>query len=154
MEPEKHALSGQCQCGNIRYRINGEPLTLYACHCLDCQAQSSSAFGLSMWVNFDDFELQQGKLKSWSTRADDDTEKQCAFCPNCGTRIYHASDDSIISLKAGSLDDKSQLKPVAHIWTKRAHDWIALEKQGVICCTEHPEDFYDILTAWKKRGNT
>lgn len=142
-------LSGGCQCGYIRYRVNGEPLTLYACHCLDCQAQSSSAFGLSMWVNFDDFELQQGEMKFWSTRLDDGTEKQCAFCPNCGTRIYHASDKSIISLKAGSLDDKSLLNPVAHIWTKRAHDWLALEKQSVIGCTGQPDNYDEILLAWK-----
>ena len=143
-------LQGSCQCGHIRYTINGDPLTLYACHCLDCQAQSASAFGLSMWVNYDDFELRLGELSFWSTEADDGSKKQCAFCPNCGTRIYHASDSSIISLKAGSLDEKSLLQPVAHIWTKRAHDWLGLENRGVICFTQQPENFDEIIQAWQK----
>ncbi|MCP4433794.1 MAG: GFA family protein [Gammaproteobacteria bacterium] len=146
----RHKLRGGCQCGYIRYRIVGEPLTLYACHCLDCQAQSASAFGLSMWVNFVDFELQQGELKFWSARADNGSDKQCAFCPNCGTRIYHASDREIISLKAGSLDDKSILQPVAHIWTKRAYEWLGLGNKGVICCTEQPVQFDEILQAWRQ----
>lgn len=45
--------TGRCVCGGIRYQLNAEPLTLYACHCAYCQAQSGSAFGLSMpvpWV--------------------------------------------------------------------------------------------------------
>jgi len=41
---------GGCQCGHVRYRLNGPPLTLCACHCRDCQKQSASAFGMSLWV--------------------------------------------------------------------------------------------------------
>ncbi|MEM7293879.1 MAG: hypothetical protein AAF420_10870, partial [Pseudomonadota bacterium] len=50
MPKQEDTLQGGCQCGATRYRINGQPLTFYACHCLDCQKQSSSAFGLSLWV--------------------------------------------------------------------------------------------------------
>jgi len=147
--------TGGCQCENIRYRINGEPLTLYACHCLDCQKQSSSAFGLSMWVARDDFELQSGKLRFWSTTADDGSEKRCAFCPECGTRIYHVFGDASdpISLKAGTLDDTSRLDPVAHIWTKRAHRWLELERCGIICHSAEPDNFDRILAAWSARSS-
>ncbi len=149
----KSIYSGQCQCGNIRYRINGEPLTFYACHCLDCQAQSASAFGLSMLVVVDDFELIAGALKFWSTTADDGSAKICAFCSECGTRIYHANDDAAapISLKAGSLDNNSQISPIAHIWTKRAHRWLGLEKPGTIICPGQPDDFGEIINAWACR---
>jgi hypothetical protein len=145
--------SGQCQCGNISYRVNGEPLTFYACHCLDCQQQSASAFGLSLLVAVDDFELIAGRLKFWSKTVDDGSVKNCAFCPECGTRIYHASDDPAapISLKAGSLDNVSQLSPVAHIWTKRAHRWLDLEKPGTIICAGQPDDFGEIISAWACR---
>ncbi len=153
MIDSKSILTGQCQCGNIRYQINGEPLTLYACHCRACQAQSASAFGMSMLVAVDDFELTAGKLKFWSTTADDGSVKHCAFCPECGTRIYHASDDSTdsISVKAGSLDNILQLAPVAHIWTKRAHHWLDLEKPGTIICQSQPDDFSEIIDAWASR---
>jgi hypothetical protein len=42
--------TGGCVCGATCYRLTAEPLTLYACHCTDCQKRSGSAFGLSMWV--------------------------------------------------------------------------------------------------------
>jgi len=149
----KSILTGQCQCGNIRYRINDEPLTLYACHCRACQAQSASAFGLSMLVAVDDFELTAGKLKFWSTTADEGSAKHCAFCPECGTRIYHASDDPTdsISVKAGSLNNILQLAPVAHIWTKRAHRWLDLEKTGTIIYQGQPQDYAEIIDAWAGR---
>jgi hypothetical protein len=40
----------ECVCGAVEYRVTAEPLTLYACHCTDCQALSSSAFRISMPV--------------------------------------------------------------------------------------------------------
>jgi hypothetical protein len=43
-------LTGACQCRNVRYEIGREPLTVYVCHCTECQRQSASAFSLSMIV--------------------------------------------------------------------------------------------------------
>ncbi|MBW4535755.1 MAG: GFA family protein [Pleurocapsa minor HA4230-MV1] len=57
--------TGGCQCGQIRYEIQAEPLTLYACHCKECQKQSSSAFGMSMPVPRDAVVILQGQPKQW-----------------------------------------------------------------------------------------
>lgn len=153
MNSSEKPLEGGCQCGYIRYRIAGDPVTLYACHCLHCQSQSSSAFGLSMWVRTQDFELLSGQLKLWVETADDGSDKHCTFCPQCGSRIYHSGGDAdeILSLKAGSLDDKSALTPIAHIWTKRAHSWLKLEQKGVACYDTEPDSFDEIVGAWGDR---
>ena len=37
-------LTGGCQCKGVRYQITAEPLTVYVCHCTECQCQSASAF--------------------------------------------------------------------------------------------------------------
>ncbi len=43
---------GGCQCGAVRYEIEAEEIqTLYCCHCLECQHQSSSGFGMSLLVS-------------------------------------------------------------------------------------------------------
>ena len=81
---------GGCQCGTVRYRINGTPLTLYACHCAECQKQSASAFGLSLWIDSSHLEILSGKPKIWERPADSGDTVVCAFCPDCGSRIYHA----------------------------------------------------------------
>ena len=50
-------LTGSCQCGALRYRITETPLTLYCCHCSECQAQASSAFGMSLRIPASGIEL-------------------------------------------------------------------------------------------------
>lgn len=50
-----YAITGGCRCGGIRYRITNAPLFVMACHCTDCQEQTSSAFSLGMPVDKDGF---------------------------------------------------------------------------------------------------
>jgi hypothetical protein len=141
---------GGCQCGHVRYRLNGPPLTLYACHCRDCQKQSASAFGMSLWVRRDDFEIVSGELSFWTTRGDSGAAKICAFCRHCGTRIHHAADDdrTPFSVKAGTLDETSGLQPVAHIWTKRAQPWALIDRERQPCFAEEPED-EELMRLWQ-----
>ena len=146
---------GGCQCGAVRYRITGAPLTLYACHCTDCQKQSSSAFGMSLWVRQADFQIVAGEPKLWQVTAESGRQKTCAFCADCGSRIYHAfsGDPDVLSLKAGSLDDTSWLRPVGHIWTRSAQPWVTFE--GVapeLVCAKEPETFDAFLAAAKEQS--
>jgi hypothetical protein len=46
-----YAITGGCRCGSIRYRVTKAPLFVMACHCTDCQEQTSSAFSLGMPVD-------------------------------------------------------------------------------------------------------
>ena len=136
---------GGCQCGKVRYRITAKPLALYCCHCTECQAQSASAFGMSMWVKSDAFKVLQGELSYYSRQASRNGTMTCAFCCDCGTRLYHqaGSDEGVYAIKAGSLDDSSGLKPGGHIWTRSAHAWVGpmiAACDGPAFETE-PEDF-------------
>ena len=138
------AANGGCQCGKIRYRLIAEPLMLYICHCSDCQKQSASAFGMSLRMRPRDVEFVHGEklMRSWETRGEDGSLKRCHFCPNCGTRIMHASDDTeeSVSIKAGSLDDTSGLRPRAHIWMKSAQSWVTIEREQFACFDAEPDD--------------
>ena len=100
------ALTGGCQCGDVRYEILGEPVDLYVCHCGECRKQSSSAFGISLIVRAADFVLLSGALKVWRRPATLAGSIDCAFCPNCGSRVFHgnADTDDVVSIKGGSLD--------------------------------------------------
>ncbi len=146
-------MEGGCQCGNIRYRINASPHILYTCHCSDCQKQSSSAFGMSLIVDTAAVEFVNGDadLKFWDTRGGDGKLKRCAFCPDCGTRLYHGSeDDQQISIKAGSLDDTSQLQPIAHIWLRSAQPWVVFERDKFHCFQQEPDNEEALAQQWQK----
>ena len=115
-------MEGGCQCGYVRYRINQAPLRLNVCHCTDCQRQSGSAFGMSLVIKPESFALLSGTLKEFTTQADSGRTKVCAFCPECGVRIYNCT-PALYSVKAGTLDDTSGLQPDAHYWTRSKQRW-------------------------------
>lgn len=148
--------TGGCQCGAVRYRLTGGARMLYVCHCTDCQKQSSSAFGMSLIVDRADVEFTRGgkRLKTWETRGDDGELKRCAFCPDCGTRLYHAPEaaDEPISIKAGSLDDTAWLRPVAQIWLQSAQSWVSIDRELFQCFEQEPEDEAELERRWQ-RGN-
>lgn len=125
MNPQ--SLRGGCQCGYVRYSMDGEFHALNVCHCRDCQVQSGSAFGMSLVIAPDAFRLESGTLKKFVAAADSGRQKTCAFCPQCGVRIYNAT-RALMSVKAGTLDDTSWLRPDAHYWARRHQSWLALPR--------------------------
>ncbi|NKB98068.1 MAG: aldehyde-activating protein [Pseudomonadales bacterium] len=128
------ALKGRCQCGHIRYRLEEPVHRLNVCHCLDCQRQSGSAFGMSLVIQPDSFCLTSGTLKFFELRAASGRDKQCAFCPECAVRIYNAT-SALMSIKAGTLDEPYALDPDAHYWVKRKLPWVPLP-DGTPCFEE------------------
>lgn len=146
-------LTGGCQCGQVKYRLKEEPLALYACHCLDCQKQSSSAFGMSMWMHREAVEFYSGQLSFWTTRDERGAQKICAFCGNCGSRIYHAAGDEpkILSMKAGSLDDTSWLQPTCHLWTKRMQPWVRIDSKYDKCYASEPPNDEELMRQYTQK---
>lgn len=148
--------TGGCQCGSIRYKLVGTPQMLYVCHCTDCQRQSSSAFGMSLRMNPHDIDFSQShkQLQTWDTRGGDGTVKRCAFCADCGTRIMHGSDDpdEVVSIKAGSLDDTSRLRPVAHIWLRSAQPWVQIDRNQYRCFDQEPENEDELRRLWQTQN--
>jgi hypothetical protein len=119
---------GGCQCGNVRYRIEADPVTLIVCHCSECQRQTGSAFGMSLIVPADALVMEGGEPKTFSRLADSGKSVVCAFCKDCGTRIYHAPEAfaATVNIKPGTLDDTSGLEPRAHVWTSSKQPWVPI----------------------------
>jgi hypothetical protein len=141
-------MTGGCQCGAIRYEITSFPLLLYTCNCTDCQRQTGSAFALNMPVRFKDFRILQGEPNGWHHTSPNGTPVISRFCGHCGTRLYGERDGrpETVSLRAGTLDDRSWLVPVAHFFTRSAQPWDSphparsvlrpSQTAGVACCRD------------------
>jgi hypothetical protein len=133
------ALAGGCQCGAVRYEIAAEPLTVYVCHCRECQKQSASAFGISLVVPGDAFHLQRGEVRTWSRPTDSGRTLDCMFCGTCGSPVWHASPGSAtITVKGGSLDAPVDLTHAVHSWTSRKLPGVIIP-EGATQCPEEPD---------------
>jgi hypothetical protein len=120
--------TGGCQCGQARYRVSGEPLRVAVCHCLECQRETGSAFSMGMFMKRDQFRLEQGALKTFERTSERGRVVRAHFCPDCGTRIYVEPPfaPALVSLRPGTLDDPSQLRPALHAWTRSRQGWLVL----------------------------
>jgi len=136
------AFAGGCLCGAVRYRCQVVKLSVYCCHCRDCQKRSGGAFAEWAVVARDSFivedgapvALRHGATVFWS-------------CPNCGVRLWaeQVEQSDIVYLAAGALCDTSHLLPVAHIWTKSAQPWIRFNDDATLY-QEQPADFRVFIT--------
>jgi hypothetical protein len=110
--------TGGCLCGDVRYRVEGEPVHVGRCHCADCRKESGSAFSVYAQWPVAAFEIS-GEIATYDGRG---------FCPRCGSRLLNPPDpgDPLVEIRIGTLDDAPfGLQPEAEIWTKRREPWLA-----------------------------
>lgn len=144
-------LTGGCACGAIRYEITTMPLLLYACHCTDCQRRSGSAFALNMPVAAKTLRIVKGAPKGWRNTSGSGATTTSWFCGDCGSRIYGARDgrpDSM-TIRAGTLDDTSWLRPAAHLYMRSAQPWETIIGSEAACFDIGPADFSKLAAAWQ-----
>ena len=144
-------LTGRCQCGQLTFRVTQQPTTLYCCHCTECQGQASSAFGMTLLVPADGVEIS-GPHEGFVRDAGNPNAVEGVFCPQCGTRVVHLGrgTDSTSGVKAGTLDDKSWLHPVGHIWTDSAQRWLQLD--GLIYGKQPQDNCGALIRAFEKQN--
>lgn len=125
---------GGCECKAVRYVVTGEPIVVYACHCTICQSQSGSAFGMAVRIRSEDFHLVSGKLKTFSRQSEIGQVFTNSFCPDCGTRIHHQPSFAVghLSLKPGTLDDTSWVRPTHHVFTRSAQSWMVFPEDAEV----------------------
>ena len=126
-------IEGGCQCGAVRYRMTGPPLTIYNCHCKDCQRFSGATHAMSMVVARERIELIGGVLAAYEKTADSGRVARMQACAVCGTKVWNepASSRGILILKPGTLDDMSWAEPVGNIWTAGRAPWVAIDEHLV-----------------------
>lgn len=130
--------TGRCQCGEVCYESSGQAVGLYIFHCRECQKQSASAFGITLDVPRAGFRLTQGNPKYWTRNTDSGGKLRCAFCPACGSRLWHESEPAseTVSIKAGSLDEPIDVSQAVHVWVTRKLPGIVIPDDA----TQFPED--------------
>jgi hypothetical protein len=83
---------------------------------------------MTLVVNEADFRLTQGEPKTFASKSAAGRAKLGAFCPECGTRIYHKPEwrKGTVSIKPGTLDDTRWLTPDMHLWTSSKQTWFTI----------------------------
>ncbi|MBN9333686.1 GFA family protein [Devosia sp.] len=121
-------VEGGCQCGGARYRLKASPLSVYNCHCKDCQRFSGAGWSMSMIVRNADFELLQGEIARYDRKAESGNVIAMNFCAHCHGWLWNdppAADIKVV--RAGTLDDIDWAAPVGNIWTDSKAAWTHID---------------------------
>jgi hypothetical protein len=119
---------GGCLCGAVRYRVTGDPIVVWVCHCTFCKRRTGSAFGLSAYFNEAAVQIINGELKVYQYRSDENNRwLRMEFCSTCGTTVTGVAEGfpGARFITGGTLEDPDWIKPAAHAWTRSALHWMA-----------------------------
>jgi hypothetical protein len=114
-------LTGGCQCGAVRYRLEATPGG-NLCHCRMCQKASSGPFMAFGGVPSSSFVIARGSLSLF--RSSDIAER--GFCAACGTPLtYRVLGGQRVGVTLGSLDDPNAVAPEEQFGAESRVSWLA-----------------------------
>jgi len=139
--------TGGCICGAVRYKLLDDPLFVHVCHCTECQRDSGGAFQVTALMLAKDFQLTgQECTYSYVTRKSGNNYKQyrCEVCC-CTLAGINTSQATVMVVRPGTIDDTSDVRPGAHIWTREKQSWFAIPDD-----VPSFEEEYDYTQLWPK----
>lgn len=104
------AVTGGCQCGAVRYRVEGGLNNPHICHCRMCQKAAGNFFMPLAGAPREKVVVTRGE-PGWFHSSD---VVRRGFCAACGTPLFFdpvTSSEMLVTL--GSLDDPSHYRPVS-----------------------------------------
>jgi hypothetical protein len=98
--------TGGCQCGAVRFRVEGDLSDSSICHCRMCQ----KAFG----AYYAPLVSSRKAVLTWTRGAPKTFQSsnfvKRGFCADCGTPLTYEAPDGV-ALAAGAFDDPAALPP-------------------------------------------
>ncbi|HEX2558633.1 GFA family protein [Phenylobacterium sp.] len=113
-------ITGGCQCGAIRFRVDGELGEATICHCRMCQKAFGALYGPFVRVKLAELTWTRGE----PARFQSSNKVRRGFCRDCGTPLTYEEDQEIIDLTIGAFDDPTPIRPVKQLATDRAVPWV------------------------------
>ncbi len=132
-------IEGACLCGDVRYTTTAAPVVVALCHCTHCQRQSGAAFSVNVGVPKGALTFTAAKPQVYTDLGSSGQPVYRHFCGRCGSPIFSdvVSRPTLDWVKAGTLDDRSWLRPTLAIWCDSAQPWVG-QPDGVKAFPQAP----------------
>ncbi|MSP74761.1 MAG: GFA family protein [Rhodospirillaceae bacterium] len=121
-------LTGRCLCGAISYQIDGDPIVVAHCHCLDCQRLSGA--GHATGAMFPDAGIRlNGEPATYSTTSEAGNTVMRLFCRRCGSPLFgkNTGMPGFMTVSLGTLDSSGGLKPQVAIFARTRRNWDVMD---------------------------
>ncbi len=115
-------LQGACQCGAIRFRIEGEPKWIAHCHCADCRRATGAAVSTYVGVERDRTKWLARQPKTHHSSKG----VTRSFCGDCGSPIAYegARWPTEIHFFIGLFERPEELVPQNQVYEAERLPWL------------------------------
>ncbi|WP_428606616.1 GFA family protein [Sedimenticola sp.] len=132
------SLTGECFCGEVKYKIEGSLRDARSCHCSRCRKAFSSQASAYALVDPSEFKWVRGEelLTTFSSQHGFGLQ----FCSQCGSTLCGLYNDEIHGVTLGCLNEDPRIEIGRHIFVGSKASWEVMP-EGVTQYQEHaPED--------------
>ena len=121
--------TGRCLCGDVTYELAGDLMATAVCHCDHCQRQGGGDFSVNLVAHESQLTVS-GTLQTYVETGEqrDGEYVRRRFCGSCGSPIVSelVQTPGVIAVKAGTLDDRSDVRPTVEVWCADRQPWVEL----------------------------
>lgn len=138
-------LSGGCQCGAVRFRVEGEPQCASICWCRMCQKAFGGPFGALVTVIVAQLAWTRGQRATF--QSSDNIQR--GFCAACGTPLTFEWSADKIDLAVFAFDDPSAVEPGVQLAVASRPAWMdhlagmpvraPMGPTGAVVSRQHPD---------------
>jgi hypothetical protein len=126
----------RCACGRVEVTVQGEPLSVYVCHCDFCQRRSGNVFIASAQFPEDRVLTITGETRCYNGLDVDGVGAIAVtdginyrFCAVCGSSVYFdraslSGGQRIFTIALGAFVDAVFPPPTVEFFTKFRHPWV------------------------------
>ncbi len=114
----KTGVTGGCQCGAVRFAVDGPLGRASICHCRMCQKASGGFYG--PLVGAPGLRWTRGEPKRFRSS----NAVRRGFCEDCGTPLTFEPDGGSVDVAIGALDDPALAQPVIQLARASRLTWV------------------------------
>ncbi|HKP80277.1 MAG TPA: GFA family protein [Phenylobacterium sp.] len=119
MSRSASARTGGCQCGAVRFRVEGELGHASICHCRMCQKAFGAFYGPYVSMRPEQVTWTRGERKQFASS----NLVSRGFCGDCGTQLTFEG-AGFFDIAIGAFDDPSDIKPTLQIGLEAKLPWV------------------------------
>jgi hypothetical protein len=124
-------LTGGCNCGSVRFEVDGPLLAASYCHCRRCQRRTGTAVSANARPVRGAFRIVagEGRMRVWAPG--NGWEKW--FCGDCGSAVFSRDpeDSDAVGIRMGAFDGDPGIRPRHHQFVAYAASWEPIPDDGL-----------------------
>lgn len=118
-QTEARTWSGGCQCGAVRFKVEGPLGEPSVCYCRMCQKATGGAFGLYVRVDYDKITWTRGAPNYFVSS----NMAKRGFCGTCGTPLTWEF-EHWLDVTIAAFDEAAKIEPVVQMALDAQYPWL------------------------------